>query len=88
MSALTAFSVFIFERRGHRAKYKIPLYPFTPILYILGCILLVIYLAMKNPIEAFSGIFILLSSIPVYLIFKKKFTNNHHLDESSKDLLH
>ncbi|PJE04208.1 MAG: amino acid permease [Leptospira sp.] len=87
LSALTAFSVFIFEKRGHKSKYQIPFYPITPVVYILGCIFLVIYLALQNPLEAFSGMSILLTSIPVYLIFRKKFLNKHHFQDSTQSLL-
>ncbi len=78
LSALTAFSIFIFKKRGYTSDYKIPFYPLTPIFYIIGCILLVFHLAKQNPIEAIVGFLILLSSIPVYLIFKKKFIHARH----------
>jgi len=74
LSALTAFSVFVFERRGLESRYKIPFHPFTPLLYIGGCLYLVYHLSIENPSQAGFGILILLTGIPVYFLFKKKFT--------------
>ncbi len=73
LSALTAFTVFIFDRKGYKAEYRIPLYPVTPVLYIVGCALLVGYLIVQNPTEVFFGFMVLLTAIPVYYIFKRRF---------------
>lgn len=73
LSALTAFSVFIFEKRGYQSSYRIPFYPITPMVYIICCFLLVIHLSIENPSRAFFGVLILMTGIPIYFIFRNKF---------------
>lgn len=80
LSALTAYSVFIFKKRGYTSRYKIPFYPLTPILYILGCLALVGHLTYENPSQVIFGFLILFTGVPVYFIFKKKFIHNHHME--------
>lgn len=86
LSALTAFSVFVFARRGYSSQYKIPFYPVTTVLYILGCLFLVFHLTWENPTQALFGFLILSTGIPVYFVFKKKFVKNHHLDEDHEHI--
>ncbi|MDX1958193.1 MAG: amino acid permease [Leptospiraceae bacterium] len=74
LSTITAFTPFILKIKGYTSSYKIPLFPFTPIFFILGNILLIIYLAYTYPEKATMGIFLTLLGIPVYFIFKNKFS--------------
>lgn len=75
LSALTAYSIFIFRRQGYACSYKIPFYPITPWFYILGCVLLIARLGYENPSQAVFGLGILGSAVPVYFLFRRKFRN-------------
>ncbi len=50
--------------------YKIPFYPFPPLIYAVGTLILLIYFAVLSPENALSGIFITLLGIPTYYLFQ------------------
>ena len=49
-------------------RFKVPFYPFTPVLAIIGCILLSFYL---NPNAVITAIFFLLIGVGVYYLNKR-----------------
>lgn len=52
--------------------YKTLLYPFTPIFFLVITSIILLLIALKNPVQSFLGVGVVLLGIPVYhLIFKK-----------------
>ncbi|MFZ1703643.1 MAG: amino acid permease [Saprospiraceae bacterium] len=71
--ALTCFTVFYFRARDKTSlQYRIPGYPFVPATYLLVTLCFVFYTGSQLEMESIAGIFILLSGIPVYYIFRAK----------------
>jgi APA family basic amino acid/polyamine antiporter len=69
-----ATGVFILRRRmpdAHR-PYKVWGYPVVPAFFVLFCIGLFINTIMTQPREAFIGLTLILTGIPVYFIFSRK----------------
>lgn len=52
--------------------YKVPLYPFLPVIAILGGIFVLVTTIIDQPILATTGIVITLLGIPFYLVTKRK----------------
>lgn len=85
LSDIAIFSVFLFYglafyavfllRRTHKtdaSAYKVPLYPITPIVAILGAIYILGSTIIKTPLDTFISIAITLIGLPVYKILQKK----------------
>lgn len=66
-----------FQQKTPKTSYKIPLYPFPPLIYALGTMVLLIYFAILSPENALAGIFITLLGIPAYYLFRY-FQNEGH----------
>jgi APA family basic amino acid/polyamine antiporter len=69
-----ATGVFILRRRmpeAHR-PYKVWGYPIVTAIFVLFCIGLFINTIMTQPREAFIGLTLILTGIPVYFIFRRK----------------
>jgi APA family basic amino acid/polyamine antiporter len=68
------FSIFILRKHPskYKAKYKVPLYPFVPIIGILGGIYIVFSTVIEQPMNALIGIVITLVGLPVFYYLKKK----------------
>lgn len=74
---MTFVSVFILRKTHpdlHR-PYKVPLYPFVPIVGILGGAYIVINTIFTQPMNAGIGLVITLTGLPVYYARKSKFKN-------------
>lgn len=70
----SAVGVFILRKKmpnAHR-PYKAWGYPVVPALFILFCIGLLLNTIITQPREAFMGMILMLSGVPLYLYFKKK----------------
>ena len=69
--ALTVAGLF----KIHKTKfsgYKTILYPFTPIFFLVVTTLVLLMIALRNPVQSFLGVGIVLLGIPVYyLVFSK-----------------
>lgn len=52
--------------------YKVPLYPFLPVVAILGGLFVLVTTIINQPILAMTGIVITLLGIPVYLVTNRK----------------
>ena len=61
--------------------YKVILYPFVPIVFIVFCILLVLITIKEKPHEAFTGLFLVLSGLPFYYFWKSKKNNSTTANE-------
>lgn len=76
--ALVTAGVIILRRQRPQAErsYKVPLYPWLPIVFIICSVLLLINTLINSPLESGIGLVFILSGIPVYLIFAKKIRNS------------
>jgi APA family basic amino acid/polyamine antiporter len=71
---LAATCVFIYRRRTTAAQYsyRVPGYPFTPLVFIAGAALLVLNTIIKEPKNAAEGIGIVLAGAPMYVIWSRR----------------
>jgi len=72
----TATGVFILRRRmpDTYRPYKVPGYPVITAIFVLFCIGLFINTIMTQPREAFIGLTLILTGIPVYFIFRRRYS--------------
>ncbi|WHY79779.1 amino acid permease [Neobacillus sp. WH10] len=67
---LSFIAVFILRKKGmqnDQTLYKVPLYPFTPIVAILGALYIIGSTLIHTPVDAVLSIVVTLIGIPVYL---------------------
>jgi APA family basic amino acid/polyamine antiporter len=71
---LAAMSIFVFRKKdGTLPSYKVPLYPVTPLVFIIvSCLFLIITLYHK-PEQAVAGVVLLGLGIPLFILMKKKY---------------
>ncbi len=69
--ALGCGSIFIFRRKGLRADYQVPFYPWLPLFFIFSSIFLLGNTLMTSPRESITGVLFILIGIPFYFYFKK-----------------
>lgn len=71
---LAFFSVFLLRKKGIGANehYKVPLYPITPLVAVLGAVYIVGSTLISTPIDTLLSIAIAIIGIPVYMILKAK----------------
>jgi APA family basic amino acid/polyamine antiporter len=70
---LGAASIFAYRRR-HRElprPYLVPLYPWTPLLFVLAAAALVLNVIVSTPRNAAIGLGILAIGLPAYLLWRK-----------------
>ncbi|MFM9329430.1 APC family permease [Paenibacillus mesotrionivorans] len=68
------FGVFLLRRR-HQAepgRYRVPLYPITPLIGVIGGGYIIVSTIMAEPVRSFIGIGITLIGLPVYYYMRKK----------------
>ncbi|MDQ3665458.1 MAG: amino acid permease [Acidobacteriota bacterium] len=72
--ALGAASIFIYRRRGPEGArpYRVPGYPWTPLLFILSAAALVINTMVTQPLRAAVGLGVVLLGTPVYFIWRSR----------------
>jgi APA family basic amino acid/polyamine antiporter len=66
LSSLTATTPFRFKKLGYVSDYKIPFYPWPIFFYIFANLAVMLILFIEKPVNAFWGLSITLSAIPVY----------------------
>ena len=68
------FGIFILRKKVPAAqrKYKVPLYPITPIIGIIGGVFILYSTIVSAPLNSIIGIGITLVGLPVYYYLKKK----------------
>ncbi|MBA2871894.1 APA family basic amino acid/polyamine antiporter [Anoxybacillus calidus] len=73
---LAFYAVFLLRKNGtdNDHLYKVPLYPVTPIIAILGAIYIVGSTLIHNPVDSLFSIFISLSGLPIYKMVKSQKT--------------
>lgn len=71
---LIAFGVIILRKKMPESPrpYKVFLYPYVPLFFVLFCIILVVITLINRPYEAFTGLFLVLSGLPFYYYWKNK----------------
>ena len=70
--ALTVAGLFILRRNEDVPVFKTPLYPFTPIVYLLLSAGLLYLLASGSPKQALYGALVVAAGLPFYyLVFRR-----------------
>jgi APA family basic amino acid/polyamine antiporter len=67
--ALAVAGLFVLRRREPGAPYLTPLYPLTPVVYLLLSAALLVLLAAGRPRQALSGMAVVALGLPVYYLF-------------------
>jgi APA family basic amino acid/polyamine antiporter len=67
--ALAAAAVFVVRRRAPLGPFRVPGYPFTPALFILLMVAVLILVAINSPLQAGAGIALLLLGLPAHRFF-------------------
>jgi len=72
--ALGAATIFIYRRRRAEvaSPYRVPGYPWTPLLFILAAAALVINTMVTQPVRAAVGLGVVLLGAPAYLIWRSR----------------
>jgi basic amino acid/polyamine antiporter, APA family len=72
--ALTVASLFVLRRKlGHESTlYRTPGYPLTPVLFLALVAVLLFLLAANSPGQAFLGVAVVASGLPVYHLFFRR----------------
>lgn len=70
--ALAAAALFIYRRKkiGENAPYRVPGYPFTPLLFVLSGFALVVNTLAARPREGIIGLLIVSTGIPAYFFWR------------------
>jgi APA family basic amino acid/polyamine antiporter len=81
---LAFFAVFILRKRdiGDKSLYKVPLYPITPIIAIIGTIYIIVSTLMNAPMDAVISIGIAIIGLPVYWKLKGKMKDEEEVKAS------
>ena len=69
---LGAASIFVYRRTRATARrpFSVPLYPFTPLLFILAAAAIVLNTIVAQPGRAAIGLAVVLLGVPVYLVWR------------------
>jgi basic amino acid/polyamine antiporter, APA family len=67
---LTAYTIFIFRKKGLQSNYRTPLYPITPLIFMLMSAFIVINTLIEKPSQAIAGLIFLGLGVGFYFIFK------------------
>jgi APA family basic amino acid/polyamine antiporter len=70
---LSVAGLFVLRRKESATEYLTPLYPLTPLVYIVLSVGLLFLLAAGSPKQAFSGLGVVALGLPVYyLLFRRR----------------
>jgi APA family basic amino acid/polyamine antiporter len=67
--ALAAAALFVVRRRAPASSFRVPGYPYTPALFILLIVAVVVLVAVSRPVQAGTGVVLLLLGLPAYTFF-------------------
>jgi APA family basic amino acid/polyamine antiporter len=70
--ALVALAVFVFRRKQPDAArpFRVPGYPWTPALFVLAALAIVVNTLVRQPVEALLGLAIVLLGVPAYAAWR------------------
>ena len=71
--ALAAACVFVYRKRddgAHQLPYRVPGYPWTPLLFIIAAAALVANTVLAQPLDAARGLAIVILGAPAYLVWR------------------
>jgi len=71
---MATFGIFILREKipAEKRPYKVPLYPFTPIVGIIGGVYILYSTIVSAPLNSIIGIGITLVGLPVFYYLKRK----------------
>jgi APA family basic amino acid/polyamine antiporter len=71
---LAGASIFVYRRKmpGAPLPYRVPGYPWTPVIFVLASAALVVNATSSRPAGAIEGLGIVLAGLPAYLIWRKR----------------
>ena len=71
---LAGASIFVYRRRmpGAELPYRVPGYPWTPLIFVLASAALVVNAISSRPAGAVEGVGIVLAGLPAYLIWRTR----------------
>jgi len=69
--ALNAFSLFHFRRTRPAPAYRTPAFPWPPIVFIAGALLLIGNTLWTMPKESLAGLGLIAAGIPVYVLLRR-----------------
>lgn len=71
---LAAASIFVYRQRNPTAElaYRVPGYPFTPLVFIVSAAALVLNTLVSTPREAGVGLAIVVAGTPAYLVWRSR----------------
>jgi APA family basic amino acid/polyamine antiporter len=74
MTFLTVFGVFIlrYKFKHIHTSYKTPLYPITPILFLLIIVWILWNIIIEKPTESFYGLITVIAGLAIYFLTNKK----------------
>ncbi len=69
---MAAYTVFILRKREPEADrpFRVPLYPWTPIVFCLASLILLISMLVETPVESLTGLGLIAAGIPFYYGFQ------------------
>jgi amino acid transporter len=72
--ALGALAVILLRRRmpDLPRPYKVPLYPFVPIAFIVGALAFLVNVLVTTPLDSIAGILLVLAAFPIYAFFSRR----------------
>jgi len=83
--ALGAAAVFAYRRREPEAPrpYRVPGYPFTPLLFVIAAGALVLNTIFAEPLRALVGVGLVVTGVPVYVIWQYRTTRSRATSAST-----
>jgi len=69
--ALNAFSLFHFRRTRPAPAYRTPAFPWPPVIFIAGALLLIGNTLWTMPKESLAGLGLIAAGIPVYVLLRR-----------------
>lgn len=72
--ALTASTVFVFRRRepARTRPYSVNGYPFTPVLFILAALMIIVFSFVTEPRNSIGGAAVILMGVPLYWLQRSR----------------
>jgi APA family basic amino acid/polyamine antiporter len=69
--ALNASSLFYFRRTRPAPAYRTPAFPWPPVVFIAGALLLIVNTLWTMPKESLAGLGLIAAGIPVYFLLRR-----------------